>query len=568
MRKAALHNLGCKVNSYETEAMQQLLEEAGYEIVPFAEGADVYIINTCSVTNIADRKSRQMLHRAKKMNPQAVVVAAGCYVQSAGEALKLDEAVDLVIGNNKKTELVRILDDYFTSEDHTVEETVIDIGAAKDYEALTIKRIADHTRAFIKVTDGCNQFCSYCIIPYTRGRVRSRKLEDVRAEILAAVDRGMKVNLYLEDWSNGMRRSPDYVYAMLDGLADAPVSRFMCPDTLGVLDPYDTERFCRDLVERYPSLHFDFHAHNDYDLAVANTAAAVRAGFHGVHVTVNGLGERAGNAPLSSAVAVLHDRLGRTTGIDETKINRVSRTVESYTGIRIPANRPIVGASVFTQCAGIHADGDSKNNLYFNELLPERFGRVREYALGKTSGKANIMKNLETLGIDLDEASMRKVTERVVELSDKKELVTAEDLPYIIADVLRYDLAENPVRILNYSLSLAQGLHPAASLKIEINGREYEQTSAGDGQYDAFMRALRQIYEHQLRREFPMLRNYTVSIPPGGRTDAFVQTIITWEMGGKVFKTRGLDADQTEAAIKATIKMLNIIETNYNDHEC
>ncbi len=209
-------------------------------------------------------------------------------------------------------------------------------------------------------------------------RTPERHLEDVRAEILAAVDRGMKVNLYLEDWSNGMRRSPDYVYAMLDGLADAPVSRFMCPDTLGVLDPYDTERFCRDLVERYPSLRFDFHAHNDYDLAVANTAAAVRAGFHGVHVTVNGLGERAGNAPLSSAVAVLHDRLGRTTGIDETKINRVSRTVESYTGIRIPANRPIVGASVFTQCAGIHADGDSKNNLYFNELLPERFGRVRE----------------------------------------------------------------------------------------------------------------------------------------------------------------------------------------------
>lgn len=258
-------------------------------------------------------------------------------------------------------------------------------------------------------------------------RTPERHLEDVRTEILAAADRGMKVNLYLEDWSNGMRRLPDYVYAMLDGLADAPVGRFMCPDTLGVLDPYDTERFCRDLTERYPSLRFDFHAHNDYDLAVANTAAAVRAGFHGVHVTVNGLGERAGNAPLSSTVAVLHDRLGRTTGVDETKINRVSRTVESYTGIRIPANRPIVGASVFTQCAGIHADGDNKNNLYFNELLPERFGRVREYALGKTSGKANVLKNLEALGIDLDEAAMRKVTERVVELSDKKEQVTAED---------------------------------------------------------------------------------------------------------------------------------------------
>ncbi len=399
-------------------------------------------------------------------------------------------------------------------------------------------------------------------------RTPEQHLADVRAEILAAVDRDMRVNLYLEDWSNGMRHSPDYVYAMLNGLADAPVQRFLCPDTLGVLDPYDTERFCRDLVARYPHLRFDFHAHNDYDLAVANTAAAVRAGFHGVHVTVNGLGERAGNAPLSSTVAVLHDRLGCKTGIDETKINRVSRTVESHTGIRIPANRPIVGESVFTQCAGIHADGDNKNNLYFNELLPERFGRVREYALGKTSGKANILKNLEVLGIDLDEAAMRKVTERVVELSDKKELVTVEDLPYIVADVLRYDLADNPVRILNYSLSLAQGLRPVATLKIEIHDRPYEQTSAGDGQYDAFMRALRQIYREQLGREFPMLRDYAVSIPPGGRTDAFVQTIITWEMDGRVFKTRGLDADQTEAAIKATIKMLNIIEINYNDNGC
>ena len=283
-------------------------------------------------------------------------------------------------------------------------------------------------------------------------------------------------------------------------------------------------------------------------------------------MTVNGLGERAGNAPLSSTVAVLHDRLGCRTDIVERKIYRVSRTVESYTGVRIPANRPIVGASVFTQCAGVHADGDNKNGLYYNELLPERFGRVREYALGKTSGKANILKNLELLGIDLDDAAMRKVTERVVELSDKKELVTLDDLPYIIADVLRYDQTDAPVRILNYSLSLAQGLHPVATLRIEIHGEPYEQTSAGDGQYDAFMRALRQIYREQLGRRFPMLVDYAVSIPPGGRTDAFVQTIITWEADGRTFRTHGLDADQTEAAIKATIKMLNIIETNPTNH--
>ena len=397
-------------------------------------------------------------------------------------------------------------------------------------------------------------------------RTPAEHLSDVRAEILRAAERGMGVNLYLEDWSNGMRHSPDYVYAMLDGLADLPVRRFMCPDTLGVLDPYDTERFCREMTTRYPSLRFDFHAHNDYDLAVANTAAAVRAGFGGVHVTINGLGERAGNAPLSSTVAVLHDRLGCRTGIDESKIYRVSRTVESYTGVRIPTNRPIVGANVFTQCAGVHADGDNKNGLYISELLPERFGRVREYALGKTSGKANILKNLEVLGIDLDEAAMRKVTERVVELSDKKELVTLDDLPYIIADVLRYDQTDAPVRILNYSLSLAQGLRPVATLRIEIHGEQYEHTSAGDGQYDAFMRALRLIYREQLGRKFPMLRDYAVSIPPGGRTDAFVQTIITWEWEGRTFRTHGLDADQTEAAIKATVKMLNIIETNHTNH--
>lgn len=192
MRKAALHNLGCKVNSYETEAMQQLLEAAGYEIVPFAEGADVYIINTCSVTNIADRKSRQMLHRAKKMNPQAVVVAAGCYVQAAGEELKKDEAVDLIIGNNKKTDLVQILDDYFAHSGHVREETVIDIGSTLEYESLSISRIADHTRAFIKVQDGCNQFCSYCIIPYTRGRVRSRDPKDIVDEVTRLAASGYK----------------------------------------------------------------------------------------------------------------------------------------------------------------------------------------------------------------------------------------------------------------------------------------------------------------------------------------------------------------------------------------
>lgn len=384
-------------------------------------------------------------------------------------------------------------------------------------------------------------------------------LADVKKMIGYARAAGVQVNVYLEDWSNGMAESPAYVYNLVDALQSEDICRFMLSDTLGVLNPYKTFDYCRAMVKRYPQLRFDFHAHNDYDLAVANVYAAVLVGVTGVHSTVNGLGERAGNAPLSSVLAILHDQLKATTTVDESKMNQVSRVVESYSGVRVPANKPIIGEHVFTQCAGVHADGDSKNNLYYNDLLPERFGRTREYALGKTSGKANIRKNLEVLGIELDDLSMRKVTDRIIELGDKKEMVTQEDLPYIISDVLRHDLLDNKIKILNYSLSLAQGLKPVATLKIEIDGREYQESAPGDGQYDAFVRALRKIYK-SLGRPFPMLTNYSVTIPPGGRTDAFVQTLISWNLDGVEFKTRGLDVDQIEAAIKATVKMLNKIE--------
>jgi D-citramalate synthase len=372
---------------------------------------------------------------------------------------------------------------------------------------------------------------------------------------------GIAVNLYLEDWSNGMRHSPDYVYQMVDTLRGEPVKRFMLPDTLGILNPQETFDFCSRMTARYPELHFDFHPHNDYDLAVANVYYAVLAGIRGVHTTVNGLGERAGNAPLSSVLAVLHDQLHAATNLVEEKVNPVSRVVESYSGIRIPYNKPVVGDHVFTQCAGIHADGDSKNNLYFNELLPERFGRTRQYALGKTSGKANIRKNLEALGVELDEESMRKVTERIIEMGDRKEIVTPEDLPYIVSDVLQSGGTNERVKVLNYALSSAHSLRPVASVKIEIDGRPFEESASGAGQYDAWMRAVRHIYTKQLRRDFPKLLSYSVDIPPGGRTDAFVQTIITWEYRGNEFKTRGLDGDQVLAAIKATTKMLNLIET-------
>ena len=182
MKRAALHNLGCKVNAYETEAMQQLLEENGYEIVPFKEGADVYIINTCTVTNMADRKSRQMLHRAKKMNPDAIVVAAGCYVQAKEASGEIDESIDIVIGNNKKKDLIQILDGFYEKKQGQ-NKAVIDINHTHEYEEMHLNKTAEHTRAYIKVQDGCNQFCTYCIIPFARGRVRSRAKEDVVREV-------------------------------------------------------------------------------------------------------------------------------------------------------------------------------------------------------------------------------------------------------------------------------------------------------------------------------------------------------------------------------------------------
>jgi D-citramalate synthase len=392
-------------------------------------------------------------------------------------------------------------------------------------------------------------------------KTQEQHAADIKELIKRAVEMNIVVNIYLEDWSNGMINSEDYVFYMLDALKDEKVARFMLPDTLGILNPEQTYLFCSKMVDRYPDLHFDFHAHNDYDLAVANVLSACRTGIKGIHTTVNGLGERAGNAPLSSVIGVLRDHLDAEISVMEAEINKISRIVESFSGIRIPVNKPVIGENVFTQTSGIHADGDSKDNLYYNNLLPERFGRKRKYALGKQSGKATVKKNLEEFGLDLNPESLAKVTQRVIELGDKKENVTPEDLPFIIADVLGTENINFKIFIKNYALSLSYGLRPTASVQIEIDSIIYEETSSGDGQYDAFMKAVRKIYD-RMSRELPVLTDYIVTIPPGGKTDALVETIISWDYAGMEFRTKGLDADQTESAIKATEKMLNIIENN------
>lgn len=384
-------------------------------------------------------------------------------------------------------------------------------------------------------------------------------INDIRDVIASASKRGVSANIYLEDWSNGIADSPEYVFQLVDALQSEPIMRFMLPDTLGVLNPWSTEKYCRMMIERYPQLHFDFHAHNDYDLAVANSIAAAKAGAKGLHLTVNGLGERSGNAPMASVIAALNDQVKIENNVDEGSLNHVCKYVESISGIRIPDNEPVIGENVFTQSSGVHADGDKKANLYANPLLPERFGRKRTYALGKMSGKANIIKNLDSLGIKLSPEQIKLVTEKVVELGDKKQSMTPEDLPFIVADVLKSGASVDNIHIVNYSLQLARGMRPVASVKLSIHGKEYEESSPGDGQYDAFMKALWKIYDN-LGKVHPILTDYQVSIPPGGKTDALVSTTISWDNKGHEFRTRGIDSDQTEAAIKATVKMLNIIE--------
>lgn len=382
--------------------------------------------------------------------------------------------------------------------------------------------------------------------------------KNISISIKKAEKEGFKTNIYLEDWSNGMQNSEDYVFEYLDFIATQPIERILLPDTLGVLTPEKTAEYLNKIIKRYPNIRFDFHGHNDYDLSVANAMEAVKAGVNGLHLTVNGMGERAGNAPLASVVAVINDFLPETAiNINENALHQVSKLVATFTGFRIPANKPIVGENVFTQTAGIHADGDNKKNLYFNQLLPERFGRKRKYALGKTSGKANIQKNLQQLGLTLNNEELKKVTTRIIELGDKKERVTAEDLPFIISDVLGNNLPDK-VKIQSYVLTHSKGLSPTTSVSIEINGQLFEENSSGDGQYDAFWNALHKIYDKQ-KLKLPNLIDYAVRIPPGSNSDALCETTITWKSKNKEFTTRGLDSDQTVSAIKATEKMLNII---------
>jgi D-citramalate synthase len=385
----------------------------------------------------------------------------------------------------------------------------------------------------------------------------TQHVADIKKTIHYAQKQGLLVNLYLEDWSNGYRDKPAYVYQMMDKLQGLNIEHFMLPDTLGVLTPEQVHASLCDMLERYPDCRFDFHPHNDYGLGTANALAAAKTGVSTIHCTINCLGERAGNASLAQVVVGLQDLLGIQVGVDENHLVRLSRMVENFSGKRIAENTPIVGEDVFTQTSGIHADGDKKGGLYQTALSPERFARQRSYALGKMSGKASLLKNLEKLDISLSEENLDKVLKRVVEFGDSKKSITSEDLPFIIAEVLE-SRDYNHIELLNCSVTSGLQLESTASIRLRIGEQETLAAGIGNGGFDAFMHALgKALRRHNI--SLPKLADYEVRIPRGGKTDALTEARITWENDhGTTFKTRGVHSNQVFAAMNATIRMLNM----------
>ena len=391
-------------------------------------------------------------------------------------------------------------------------------------------------------------------------KTQEQHFEDIKKTIEYGLNNGFDVNVYLEDWSNGIQESKEYVFSLVKLLNELKVKRVMLPDTLGILNFDQTYDLVKLMVEMFPQTWFDYHAHNDYSLGTANSISAIKAGAKGLHVTINCMGERTGNAPLDEVAVVLKDFLNIDLGIDETQLKSISRLVEIFSGRRIADSKPITGNDVFTHTAGIHADGDKKGNLYSNRLTPERFGRKRVYALGKLSGKASLEMNLEELNIELTPEQKNEVLQKIVKLGDKKKIITKEDLPFIISDVLKTP-DKTRIKIDNYEILSHKGQLPKAKITLKDNGNTYEQESEGDGGYDAFMNCLKKI---DFGFPLPKLIDYIVRIPPGGRTDALVETTITWKNENMEFNTIGVDSDQVVAALKATEKMLNLMKRENN----
>jgi (R)-citramalate synthase len=388
------------------------------------------------------------------------------------------------------------------------------------------------------------------------GKTLEQHTQDILQTISYAKAQGLNVNVYLEDWSNGYQNSPEYVFGLVDNLRHVGITHFMLPDTLGVLSPEEVFASLGDMCSRYPELQFDFHPHNDYGLATANVMAAVRAGVNAIHCTINCLGERAGNASLAEVAVVLRDKMNLQLTIDESHIVPISHMVETFSGKRVAANAPIIGADVFTQTAGIHADGDQKGGLYKTKLGPERFSRTRSYALGKMSGKASLKKNLEQLELELSEEDQKKVLDRIVRLGDSKQSITVDDLPFIIADVLASKDYQH-IKLLNCSITSGYNLESTVSLRVNVNGKEYVASGFGNGGFDAFIHTIEKVLA-EFDLSLPDLLDYEVRIPKGGHTNALTECVITWDCGDGIRKTRGVHANQVFAAVLATLRIINM----------
>ena len=388
------------------------------------------------------------------------------------------------------------------------------------------------------------------------GKTLATHAKEIARTVEYARSQGLQANIYLEDWSNGVWDSRDYLFGLIDEVQESGIQHYMLPDTLGICAPEEVFQAVIAMRERFPSLLFDFHPHNDYGLATANAMAAVRAGIDHIHCTMNCLGERAGNASLAEVAVALRDKMGMTLGIDESCITMLSRMVENFSGKRVAANAPVIGADVFTQTAGIHADGDRKGNLYESRLGPERFGRKRTYALGKLAGKASLVNNLDDLGISLSKEDQAKVLERVVQLGDSKQVITSEDLPFIIADVLERGEFRH-VSLLNCYINSGMDVESTASVRLSIGDEQYQGCGSGNGGFTAFFAAVERLLG-QVDFPLPPLVDYEVHIPRGGQVNALTECIITWDFAGREVKTRGVDSNQVLAAVKATMRMINL----------
>ena len=476
--------------------------------------------------------------------------------QSLLEAVKVDriEVASARVSDGEK-EAVRSINDWAAQHGYLEQVEVLGFVDHK----LSIDWILDcGGRVLNLLTKGSENHCHNQL-----GKTLEQHAEDIKKTVAYAKDKGIKVNAYLEDWSNGYKDNKDYVFGLMSQIKDSGIEHFMLPDTLGVMSPKEVTEALVDMQSHFPDVVFDFHPHNDYGLAVANCMAAVETGISNLHCTVNCLGERAGNVSLAELAVVLKDKMGIKTAIDETHLAAVSKLVESFSGKWLSDNAPIIGEDVFTQTSGIHADGDVKGGLYETQLSPERFDRRRTYALGKLSGKASVLKNIEELGISLSTENLKKVLDRVVKLGDSKEVITPDDLPFIIADVLESSDYHH-IRLLECSIKSVFGDESEVKLALNINGKDYEDTGHGNGGFSAFMDALKKIMQ-ALDFTLPELVDYAVRIPNGGKAGALTECTITWDVEGSRganLRTRGVYANQVYAAVIATLRMVNTLLHN------